>query len=190
MRIDVGTTADRHRLRYMPLELQLLAAVAADLQMQCGFLQILTRQRTVDDPRDLVPGLAVNRSICGHNCTPFEYIDGGRPPSFGNRLRGLIRAWNMRAFTVLTGHDMMTEISSHEWPTKYASSRVARCSIGRLARPRSSHSWRSLMDTGSSTAGSAGIEVAKASAEASLLRRRAFIAQRHAMPMIQVDTRD
>jgi hypothetical protein len=34
--------------------------------------------------------------------------------SAGTSLRNLLRAWNMRVFTVLTGHSMMAAISPQE----------------------------------------------------------------------------
>lgn len=96
-----------------PLEFQFFAAVFAHVFVTLDQSTLVRGCATVDDPRNQIPGRSMKRLLrlgMTHGLAlPIDAI-------LGSNSRSLVRAWNIRAFTVLTGQSMIAAISSSECP--------------------------------------------------------------------------
>ncbi len=107
----------QHRLRQALLPRQFRLAVSTVRQMLRHAVVLFGTGAAVDDPGDRRPGPQMGLIIRPFDCHDAPLVLTSWPTArAGSKLRSLTRAWNILAFTVLTGHCMIAEISSSEWP--------------------------------------------------------------------------
>ena len=104
-----------HAIKHTALLGIFASARGAMLQVRFGFGRLFSIHAAVHEPRNEIPYLivrcAVRSRLLAHGSP-----SGAVPASAGSSTRSFLRAWNMRVFTVLTGHFMIVAISWHEWP--------------------------------------------------------------------------
>jgi hypothetical protein len=116
-----------HELRdWVAKGLQLGTAIGAVGQVRLGGGALRVVRAAVDQPGDQCPGVGVGVGATGARgkefsthrvpSVPVFASPAWRSASCGSRWRSRVRAWNMRAFTVPSGHCRMAAISSTEWP--------------------------------------------------------------------------